>query len=73
MRRERKIPCPKCGQPLRHRALSNLRWCANPTCPDYKGIPPIEVNIKISQNLLYSMSDEAWEEVETHIKQEGKN
>jgi Zn-finger nucleic acid-binding protein len=38
------IMCPKCGQALRHRVISNLRFCVNPRCSEYHGIPPIEVD-----------------------------
>ena len=58
------ILCPKCHQPLRHRGISNLRYCINPQCPDYKGIPPIKVNtdtmIQAQKDLANAMSDEVW-------------
>ncbi len=69
---EHKIPCPKCGQPMRHRVLSGLWWCANTKCSDYKGVPPIKVNAnyaEMGKNLMYAMSDEAWNEVEAQINQ----
>jgi ssDNA-binding Zn-finger/Zn-ribbon topoisomerase 1 len=67
----KKIPCPKCGEPLRHRVISNLRYCANVNCPDYKGIPPIKLNRTFrNDSLINAFSDEAWAEVEKDINNE---
>lgn len=71
-----KIPCPKCGQPLRHRVISNLRWCANQDCPDYHGVPPIKVDAskyaEMGKALRHAMSDEVWAEVDKEIEQGGE-
>ena len=67
---DRKVPCPKCGKPLRHRAISNLRYCVNPQCPTYKGIPPIKVNWKPNLDLVHATSDEVWAKVEKEISDE---
>lgn len=64
------IPCPKCGSPLRHRVLSNLRWCANSECPDYRGRPPIKVLPVRFYNLYYAMGDRVWRKVEEDIARE---
>lgn len=58
-RTERPIPCPKCGEPLRHRALSGLRWCANVNCADYKGRPPINYQPKVDTHLVQVFSEKA--------------
>lgn len=70
--REHKIPCPKCGQFLRHRALSGLHWCANPDCPDYKGVPPIRVRCDARGHiaLTKALGDEGWKAHEKEKKEQ---
>jgi hypothetical protein len=62
--------CSKCGLPLRHRIISNLRFCVNPQCEDYHGIPPIDVSSKVMRNtnLEHAFSPEVWKQVEDDIK-----
>jgi len=67
------IYCPVCKKPMRHRVISNLRYCANPECDNYKGIPPIKVNIKTDSPLRHAFSAAAWEEVDRQIKAEQEN
>lgn len=48
---------------MRHRVISNLRYCANMNCPTFKGIPPIKVNrnyYKDGADLKHAM-DSGWD------------
>lgn len=65
--KEHKIPCPRCHLPMRHRVVSNLRYCANPNCLNYKGIPPINVPKIRNDSLVNAFSDEVWQEVEKEL------
>ena len=66
----RPMMCPKCGKPLRHRIISNMRFCVNPLCADYHGIPPIK-DIPIYRHDIpineESMKPE-WYEIKTEDK-----
>lgn len=67
MSNEHQIPCPKCHKPLRHRVISNLYWCANENCTDYKGIPAINVSAQAKdmmdsgKDLRNAFRDELWD------------
>jgi len=65
------ILCPKCHNPMRHRALSGLWWCPNTECSDYKGIPPIKVNRQPNMDLIEALSDKGWKAYEAELRTKG--
>jgi hypothetical protein len=57
----RPVGCPVCGEPLRHRVISNLRYCVNPVCSEYHGIPPIKVTAGKFHDGFEALSSSGWE------------